>query len=100
MFLPDRGGRPASGLTDAQGNYRLTTYQPMDGALVGKHRVTITKQELPSLPETPSGSPSPTPPDSSDPHWLTPERYARAETSGLMAEVKPGTNQFDFELTP
>ena len=35
-------GKPATGFTDADGYYELSTYRPYDGALVGKHRVTVT----------------------------------------------------------
>src|SRR5262245_34579757 len=35
-------GKPATGFTDNEGNYVLSTYRPYDGALLGKHRVTVT----------------------------------------------------------
>jgi hypothetical protein len=35
-------GKPATGFTDDEGNYELSTYKPYDGALIGKHNVTIT----------------------------------------------------------
>src|SRR5262249_58215412 len=35
-------GKPATGFTDQEGNYVLSTFRPYDGALVGKHRVTIS----------------------------------------------------------
>jgi hypothetical protein len=35
-------GKPATGFTDAEGNFVLSTYKPLDGAQVGKHDVTIT----------------------------------------------------------
>jgi hypothetical protein len=35
-------GKPATGFTDEHGNYELSTFRPYDGALVGKHRVTVT----------------------------------------------------------
>jgi hypothetical protein len=50
-FMPDAGGKPMSadyvgsqGKTDANGRYSLTTMEaePRAGALLGKHRVTIT----------------------------------------------------------
>src|SRR5262245_40614367 len=34
-------GKPATGFTDAEGNYTLSTFKNYDGALVGKHRVTV-----------------------------------------------------------
>jgi hypothetical protein len=35
-------GRPATGFTDKDGYYELSTNRPYDGALVGKHRVTVS----------------------------------------------------------
>ena len=40
-FTPEKG-RPANGVTDAEGHFRLTTFQSGDGALAGEHLVTIT----------------------------------------------------------
>lgn len=34
-------GRPALGLTDKEGRFTLTTYHDGDGAIVGKHTVTV-----------------------------------------------------------
>lgn len=38
-------GKPATGFTDKDGYYQLSTYAAHDGALVGKHRVTVTLDE-------------------------------------------------------
>ena len=47
VFMPEDqdGRRPASGFTSSDGTFRLTTYQPNDGALPGKYRVLIQKTE-------------------------------------------------------
>jgi hypothetical protein len=37
----DRAGRPAAGPVEAEGRYSLSTYEPGDGAVVGKHRVAV-----------------------------------------------------------
>ncbi len=41
LFVPQAGGRPATGDTDQQGRFRLTTFERGDGALVGEHAVTV-----------------------------------------------------------
>jgi hypothetical protein len=44
LFMPDgAGGRPASGFTSSDGVFRLTTFQPDDGALPGNYRVLVRK---------------------------------------------------------
>lgn len=35
-------GKPATGFTDSDGNFKLSTYKVHDGALIGQHKVTIT----------------------------------------------------------
>lgn len=42
-FVGDGTARPAYGLTDAQGKFRLSTFGDGDGAIPGKHRVSVTK---------------------------------------------------------
>ena len=48
MFVPDvdpavdgNPGKPASGALDENGEFELTTYVKGDGAVVGKHRVSV-----------------------------------------------------------
>jgi hypothetical protein len=47
LFMPvgQDEGRPASGFTQSDGTFRLTTYRPNDGALSGQYRVLIQKTE-------------------------------------------------------
>jgi hypothetical protein len=89
-FAPETGGKIAQGVTDSDGGYRLFTIKPGDGALVGKHRVTIVAREkaqvsLPGYP-TPPAAPR------------IPEKYFDAQTSELTADVQSGSNTFDFTL--
>jgi hypothetical protein len=48
MFTPataGRGTKPASGRTDANGAFLLTTYRSDDGALPGTYKVVVTRTE-------------------------------------------------------
>ena len=36
-----RPGRPALGVTDDEGRFELTTYENGDGAIIGRHRVSV-----------------------------------------------------------
>lgn len=48
MFHPvDGGSRFSHGTTDAEGKFKLSTFGLNDGALIGKHKVTLAKVELP-----------------------------------------------------
>jgi hypothetical protein len=89
-FDPEEGGRIASGKTDEDGRYRLTTVEGYDGAIVGRHGVTVVKV-------APTPAPHISDPDAGKP--LIPEKYFDASTSELTAEVVEGENNvFDFEL--
>ena len=40
-FVPPEGGRPASGRSDADGSFRLTTFRSDDGAMPGDYKVIV-----------------------------------------------------------
>jgi len=91
MFVPSEGPA-ATGEINSEGVYKLTTYTSGDGAVIGKHKVTITALQGmgDALPE----QRSPTPPP------LVPAKYLNGESSGLTADVKPRTNnEVNFNLT-
>ena len=44
VALSPEKGPTATGRTDAEGRFKLTTYLPGDGAVVGDHIVTVNKQ--------------------------------------------------------
>jgi len=115
-------GKAASGTTDASGVYELTTFVHGDGALPGSYKVTITKFAGTEAPPAESGKQA-TPDDvnaiykamqdqgkygpgrenkskADQPKNELAGKFAKAETSGLAAEVKSGaTNAFDFDVT-
>ena len=100
-FYPAEG-RPALGPIAADGTYKLTTFLPDDGAILGKHRVTIeaTKVTASSQPKSFEEERRRGFDYSSAPQvvWIVPEKYARRETSPLTAEVSAGENTLDFAL--
>lgn len=99
MFVPVTGGRPATGVTNANGDFVLTTFSVTDGALIGEHHVTVAKRKPALVPEARTETPGPVRPGASQPEWQTPERYSRPEQSGLSATVTEGDNQFNFQLS-
>jgi hypothetical protein len=86
-FVPVGGGRSALGRTDANGHYEMQYSATASGALVGPVRVEITVAE-----------------EAEDERGRT---YMKPETvpakynvnSVLIADVQPGTNSYDFELS-
>jgi hypothetical protein len=65
-------GKPATGFTDAEGNFVLSTFHARDGALIGTHRVTVMLDET------------------------NPARCTRQKS--FTQEVKPGANEVSIEL--
>ena len=98
LFWPEEG-RPAMGKIEPDGTYKLTTFAEGDGATPGVHKVTIkaTKVHFPgggaAAAEAQGAS-------SGQPvvQWLVPQKYERAETTPLTADVQPGENTIDFNL--
>lgn len=83
---PDRDNKAftAVGMTDAQGRFVLRTFRPADGAVEGKHAVTISKSSM----------------ENGKLEHTIPAKYARFETSGLEADVtQKSTNEFRFDLS-
>ena len=94
---------PASAETDGDGRYDLETPGVGHGALLGKHTISITKRG-PSPGAMPG---SPAVGNETRPEMqaymqpgtpLIPKKYFSPVTSGLEAEVKSGSNTFNFEL--
>ena len=113
VFDPADGKHPAQGVIEPDGRYTLTTFNSGDGALLGKHQVTIrvTRPVGPltaTSPPNPQGNANLSPRAkmmqvesvSHQPHleWLVPEKYARQGTTPLRAEVKRGANTINFDL--
>ncbi len=92
VFQPQKG-RPAMARTNDKGEYALTYTVDRPGALLGPHEVRITTFEPGYDGETPQGERKTTP----ERPERVPAKYNRK--SELKADVKPGPNVFDFELT-
>ncbi len=79
-------GLVATGRIDPDGSYRLTTFQPDDGAMPGSHQVSIKSQQSSGLGVDSFLEP-------------VPARYADPNTSGLTARVVDGMNRINLPLT-
>jgi hypothetical protein len=89
MFAPQQGPT-AMATTDAEGKFTLTTANH-EGALIGPHRVSISKVETIAVPQ-PRGFPL------YQHKSHIPEKYADVSTSALTAEVQDDDNYFTFDL--
>lgn len=85
-FISERS-RAATGVTDEQGRYVLTTFEENDGASPGQYRVTIATRT------------APTPQKASDAQATVPAKYSDPQRSALTVVVVDGKNEFDFALS-
>ncbi|WZO98299.1 hypothetical protein EP7_005359 [Isosphaeraceae bacterium EP7] len=100
-FVPVEGdGRTGRGEISSAGVYQLTSFDPGDGVVPGKYKVSVVsrgpdkpipaKKKGRMMEEDMQGSGDP----------LIPAKYFMPETSGLEREVEAAkTNTFNFELT-
>ncbi len=96
VFHPEKG-RAATAVIAEDGSYSLTCFNREDGALLGRHRVTIESRRITDPVTSPNFNPN-TMSGELIVEWLVPERYSRPKTTPLTAEVKPGRNTIDFDL--
>jgi hypothetical protein len=92
-FEPTKGGRMATGHTDAAGHFTVETAKPNDGAMPGEYVVTLGEYyppgKAPALPK--GGGPLPS---------RFPPKYGNPAESPLKATVERGAkNEFRFEVT-
>jgi hypothetical protein len=99
MFIPQFEGQPAVGVTDDEGKFTLTTGGSTEGALVGKHQVTVTLKEVSGMLVDKDGLSAGVAPGGIQEKWIVPQRYSTIETSGLSVEVVRGMEPVRLELT-
>jgi hypothetical protein len=76
----------ARGVTGEDGSCRLTTFEPEDGALPGRHLVLVAEPPLKGDPDVPSRGPQ------------IADRFASFSTSGLEVTVKDDGSPNVFPL--
>lgn len=96
-FTPVAGGRIASGQTDADGRFQLGTNTLDDGALIGKHKVSVIARG-PDRPLRPGEVGSGLPGDRMPGDPLIPAKYFDPQTSKIELEVVRGNNDFPVTL--
>jgi len=97
-FVPsDASSRAASGLTDSSGRFTLGTFSTNDGAIVGKHKVGVIANGPPRPAKLGEGSGMPGETIPGEP--VIPMKYFLPDTSGLVQDVKRGSNRVEITLT-
>jgi hypothetical protein len=99
MLTPDDGGRPALGESDAEGKFALATFEPGDGALVGKHHVTVRKVEISGVQADRDGLSGQPMRGGVREKWVIPKKYSNSKEWDHTVEVKSGMEPLKLELT-
>ena len=86
VFTPTEGDR-ATGTTDPSGKFELSTYRLGDGAVPGKHRVTVTKTTVEPGTEEKIV-------------FVIPLDYGKPDTSNLTCDVQKEMDPVQLNLEP
>jgi hypothetical protein len=97
-FMPQFAGQPAMGRTDAAGAFTLRTHPHGPGAMPGTHHVSVRKMEVTGIEADADGLSGEIAPEGVQETWHTPQKYADAEESGLIVEVRAGMDPVKLEL--
>jgi hypothetical protein len=93
LFQPADGGIPATGVTDANGNFKLTTTGVGDGATLGPNGVSVVKS-VAAQPNRKIEESEIVPMK-----YETPVKYASPKTSGITVDVQRGMKPVELKLT-
>jgi len=109
-FMPKAKGCPGTAATDADGRFALREMDRHNGIAPGEYRVVVflAKYSKPNLGRGPlqakgDGEPADAveivEPEPTIVAYVVPERYGRAETSGLRVDITGPTNGVTLALT-
>jgi hypothetical protein len=76
--------RPAFSNLSSDGRFELSTYEPGDGSVLGRHAVTVNAAEVLS----PTAK-----------RWHAPKKYNNATTSEIVVEVVESSEPVEIKLT-
>jgi hypothetical protein len=100
QFVPQGSGQDATGATDAQGNFVMSTINPRDGVKAGKYKVVVTPrstapaQQFASADEAMKAT-APQPALASN----FPQKYTRVDQTTAEVEVPVKEKKVTINLT-
>jgi hypothetical protein len=106
-FTPVSGSVSSAGLTDAEGKFSLQSAAGNDGAIIGKHKVTLSAKASENAPvgfdammksrkAAEGGKRGQLKEDKSDQGF--PAEYGDAKKTPLEYEIKSGSNDFEIAI--
>src|SRR5688572_136090 len=102
QFVPDGAGRDATGQTDKNGYFSMSTFKPGDGVVAGNYKVVVSPPlgEVDKTVHATSGDAmnAPAPKPVAKKASTFPEKYTRPDQTPLTQEVPPkGRVTFDLK---
>ncbi|MEA1950518.1 MAG: carboxypeptidase-like regulatory domain-containing protein [Planctomycetota bacterium] len=98
MLTPNGDGRPAMGMTDKEGKFSLKTFEPGDGAILGKHQLTVRKVEAVGVQADPDGLSGAASLGGIKEKWIIPKKYSNPKQWDHTVEVEAGMEPLKLEL--
>jgi hypothetical protein len=96
-FFSDVHQISATGRTDSEGRFKLTTYVEGDGAVEGGQKITVVKREFTQQKTKFDSADEPS--VAMIPKELLPKKYMTPTTSGIAQSVSAsGSNDFKIEI--
>lgn len=103
-LFPKAGGRTASGVTDVNGSFTLSTYAPNDGIAAGTYVAVVTKEDSENFSVTQPVEDNTSPglmgamPRNTPSRGTLPKKYGSSQTSDLGVEVDGRLAEIVLEL--
>lgn len=98
MLVPQNGGRPGHGVTDASGQFTIGTFETSDGALMGRHIITVICTRISGVSADADGLEGQIAPGGVEVEYRIPKKYTSQQTSGLSVEVVRGMEPLRLDL--
>jgi hypothetical protein len=99
-FSNTAAGISAYGVTDAEGKFTLTTFEPGDGAAPGHYQITVSKAVETGRPTAKTAPPVFRSGGAPHPRSLIPQKYGNLATSKLAADIaEAGNDEIVVELS-
>lgn len=101
QFIPQGAGKDATGATDAEGKFTMSTNEPRDGVMAGTYKVVIRPQPVAAAPRQYASADEAMRAEAAAPPPMVPNfpvQYTRVDQTQLTQEVPVKEKPLVYEL--